>query len=228
MAFKRHLTRMTGLVIVTAFLISTTPVAATENLLQSYQGGYIESELDSNTPVYDSGISTFAELPLTFPDDASVFDTMYPQTRDQNPYTPLLRRPTSCIGPRSWALRASCFLWMPRCANAWMRRGASFLAKKTTARQLCSRPQGRAAESCAPPWRAKCWHSSTRSREGRYRIAPRPCRARTGIQPAGQGHADIRAADWQDVPLWALPVAAPTAAAQCQTGAKYRDAAWSY
>lgn len=41
MAFKRHLTRMTGLVIVTAFLISTTPVAATENLLQSYQGGYI-------------------------------------------------------------------------------------------------------------------------------------------------------------------------------------------
>ena len=75
MAFKRHLTRMTGLVIVTAFLISTTPVAATENLLQSYQGGYIESELDSNTPVYDSGISTFAELPLAFPDDASVFDT---------------------------------------------------------------------------------------------------------------------------------------------------------
>ena len=76
MAFKKHLTRMTGLVIVTAFLISTTPVAATENLLQSYQGGYIESELDSNTPVYDSGISTFAELPLAFPDDASVFDTM--------------------------------------------------------------------------------------------------------------------------------------------------------
>ena len=86
MAFKRHLARMTGLVIVTAFLISTTPVAATENLLQSYQGGYIESELDSNTPIYDSGISTFAELPLAFPDDASVFDTMYPQTRDQNPY----------------------------------------------------------------------------------------------------------------------------------------------
>lgn len=69
-----------------ALLISTTPVAATENLLPSYQGGYIESELDSNTPVYDSEISTFAELPSAFPDDASVFDTMYPQTRDQNPY----------------------------------------------------------------------------------------------------------------------------------------------
>lgn len=102
MVFNKHLTRITGSAMVAALLISTTPVAATEsvinedgrrtemtqtqNLLQSYQGGYIESELDSNTPVYDSGISTFAELPLAFPDDASVFDTMYPQTRDQNPY----------------------------------------------------------------------------------------------------------------------------------------------
>lgn len=102
MIFKKLLTRITGSAMVATLLISTTPVAATEsvinedgrrtemtqvqNLLQSYQGGYIESELDNNTPVYDSGISTFAELPLAFPDDASVFDTMYPQARDQNPY----------------------------------------------------------------------------------------------------------------------------------------------
>ena len=102
MIFKKLLTRIIGSAMVATLLISTTPVAATEsvinedgrrtertqvqNLLQSYQGGYIESELDNNTPVYDSGISTFAELPLAFPDDASVFDTMYPQARDQNPY----------------------------------------------------------------------------------------------------------------------------------------------
>ena len=86
MVSKKHLTRIAGSAMAAALLISTTPVAATENLLPSYQGGYIESELDSNTPVYDSGISTFAELPSAFPDDASVFDTMYPQTRDQNPY----------------------------------------------------------------------------------------------------------------------------------------------
>lgn len=102
MIFKKLLTRITGSAMVAALLISTTPVAATEsvinederrtemtlvqNLLQSYQGGYIESELDNNTPVYDSGISNFAELPLVFPDEASVFDTMYPQARDQNPY----------------------------------------------------------------------------------------------------------------------------------------------
>lgn len=86
MVFNKHLTRITGSAMVAALLISTTPVAATENLLPSYQGGYIESELDSNTPVYDSEISTFAELPSAFPDAASVFDTMYPQTRDQNPY----------------------------------------------------------------------------------------------------------------------------------------------
>ena len=79
MIFKKLLTRIIGSAMVATLLISTTPVAATEsvinedgrrtertqvqNLLQSYQGGYIESELDNNTPVYDSGISTFAELP---------------------------------------------------------------------------------------------------------------------------------------------------------------------
>ena len=76
MVSKKHLTRIAGSAMAAALLISTTPVAATENLLPSYQGGYIESELDSNTPVYDSEISTFAELPSAFPDDASVFDTM--------------------------------------------------------------------------------------------------------------------------------------------------------
>jgi C1A family cysteine protease len=86
MLSKKHLTRIAGLAMAAALLISTTPVAATENLLLLYQGGYIESELDSNTPVYDSEISTFAEVPLAFPHDASVFDTMYPQTKDQNPY----------------------------------------------------------------------------------------------------------------------------------------------
>ena len=59
MVSKKHLTRIAGSAMAAALLISTTPVAATENLLPSYQGGYIESELDSNTPVYDSEISTF-------------------------------------------------------------------------------------------------------------------------------------------------------------------------
>lgn len=64
MIFKKLLTRITGSAMVATLLISTTPVAATEsvinedgrrtemtqvqNLLQSYQGGYIESELDNN------------------------------------------------------------------------------------------------------------------------------------------------------------------------------------
>lgn len=71
MIFKKLLTRIIGSAMVATLPISTTPVAATEsvinedgrrtertqvqNLLQSYQGGYIESRLDNLILLYMTG-----------------------------------------------------------------------------------------------------------------------------------------------------------------------------
>ena len=45
-------------------------------------GGYISSELDYNTPVYDNGISLYANIPSSFQNEIAD----YPDNRDQTPY----------------------------------------------------------------------------------------------------------------------------------------------
>lgn len=49
-------------------------------------GGYIESELDYNTPVYCSDADTYSDIPSSFPDDMDTFNSTYPEARNQNPY----------------------------------------------------------------------------------------------------------------------------------------------
>lgn len=49
-------------------------------------GGYRPSAADYNVPVYDSGISTYSELPSSFPDDMDSFSQKYPAVRDQGSY----------------------------------------------------------------------------------------------------------------------------------------------
>ena len=49
-------------------------------------GGYIPSSVDYNVPVYDSGISTYCNLPVSYPDDMNLFYNKYPGNRNQNPY----------------------------------------------------------------------------------------------------------------------------------------------
>ena len=49
--------------------------------------GYVESDLDYNTPVYDSGIATYSAIPSVYPESgiADIKDK-YPVNRNQNPY----------------------------------------------------------------------------------------------------------------------------------------------
>ena len=49
-------------------------------------GGYIESELDYNTPVYSSDTDTYADIPSSFSDDMEKFNSIYPGVRNQDPY----------------------------------------------------------------------------------------------------------------------------------------------
>ena len=49
-------------------------------------GGYIESELDYNTPVYSSDTDTYADIPSSFSDDMERFNSIYPGVRNQDPY----------------------------------------------------------------------------------------------------------------------------------------------
>ena len=49
-------------------------------------GGYIPSSADYNVPVYDSGISTYSNLPVSYPGDMTSFYNKYPGNRNQNPY----------------------------------------------------------------------------------------------------------------------------------------------
>ena len=49
-------------------------------------GGYRPSQADYNVPVYDSGISTYREIPSSFPYDMDTFQQTYPGTRNQDPY----------------------------------------------------------------------------------------------------------------------------------------------
>ena len=48
--------------------------------------GYVESDLDYNTPVYDSGIATYSAIPSVYPESgiADIKDK-YPVNRNQNP-----------------------------------------------------------------------------------------------------------------------------------------------
>ena len=49
-------------------------------------GGYIESELDYNTPVYSSDADTYSDIPSSFPDDMDTLTSTYPAARNQNSY----------------------------------------------------------------------------------------------------------------------------------------------
>ena len=49
-------------------------------------GGYIESELDYNTPVCSSTNDTYSDIPSSFPDDMDTLMSTYPGARNQNPY----------------------------------------------------------------------------------------------------------------------------------------------
>lgn len=56
------------------------------NQSQSVTGGYIKSDLDYNTPVYDPGISMYSMLPDAYPGSVSAVTSNYPDYRNQNPY----------------------------------------------------------------------------------------------------------------------------------------------
>ena len=50
-------------------------------------GGYIESDLDHDTPLYDSGIAMYSAIPASYPDDGvEAIKNKYPANRNQNPY----------------------------------------------------------------------------------------------------------------------------------------------
>lgn len=50
-------------------------------------GGYIESDLDQDTPLYDSGIALYSAMPASYPDGGvDAIRKKYPENRDQNPY----------------------------------------------------------------------------------------------------------------------------------------------
>lgn len=49
-------------------------------------GGYIESDLDQNTPVYEPQIAMYSVIPSSYQTNPTELETRYPTTRDQNPY----------------------------------------------------------------------------------------------------------------------------------------------
>ena len=49
-------------------------------------GGYIESDLDQNTPVYEPQIAMYSAIPTSYQTDPTELEEKYPTTRDQNPY----------------------------------------------------------------------------------------------------------------------------------------------
>ncbi len=57
-----------------------------KNQSQSATGGYIKSDLDYNTPVYDPGIAMYSMLPDAYPGSVSEVTSKYPSYRNQNPY----------------------------------------------------------------------------------------------------------------------------------------------
>ena len=49
--------------------------------------GYIESDLDQDTPLYDSGIALYSDIPASYPDGGvDAIRQRYPENRNQNPY----------------------------------------------------------------------------------------------------------------------------------------------
>lgn len=49
--------------------------------------GYIESDLDHDTPLYDSGIALYSAIPASYPDGGvEAIKNKYPANRNQNPY----------------------------------------------------------------------------------------------------------------------------------------------
>ena len=50
-----------------------------------FVGGYIASDLDYNTPIYESEFALYSDTPSSFPDNLSDLEK-YPGTKDQNPY----------------------------------------------------------------------------------------------------------------------------------------------
>ena len=49
--------------------------------------GYIESDLDQDTPLYDSGIALYSDIPASYPDGGvDAIRQRYPKNRNQNPY----------------------------------------------------------------------------------------------------------------------------------------------
>ena len=49
--------------------------------------GYIESDLDQYTPLYDSGIALYSDIPASYPDGGvDAIRQRYPENRNQNPY----------------------------------------------------------------------------------------------------------------------------------------------
>ncbi len=49
-------------------------------------GGYVESDLDQNTPVYEPQIAMYSAIPSSYQTNPTELETKYPTTRDQNPY----------------------------------------------------------------------------------------------------------------------------------------------
>lgn len=87
--------RLTALLTCTALLVTS---AFTSVWADNEQGtgqrpsdeiayGYVESDLDYNTPVYDSGISLYSAIPSAYPENGIAdIESKYPANRDQTPY----------------------------------------------------------------------------------------------------------------------------------------------
>ena len=49
-------------------------------------GSYQPSSVDNDVPEYNSEISTYSNLPASYPDDMETYNQRYPNNRNQNPY----------------------------------------------------------------------------------------------------------------------------------------------
>ena len=69
----------------TQIIYAQDPNVETANTSDMMTGGYIEGDLDKDTPVHD-GIATYANLPTNYQSNIDEINQLYPSVRNQNPY----------------------------------------------------------------------------------------------------------------------------------------------
>ena len=82
---KKLIVLIAAVTVVTA--PSTVTVWADNTTTSETANGYIESELDNNTPLYEPDESLYMSVPTAYPENGIAdIRADYPANRDQNPY----------------------------------------------------------------------------------------------------------------------------------------------